>query len=133
MGDWASILWLEKYLRTSDLQNVSLVVVSHDRTFLDNVCTNILRVHEKQLHLHEGNYSTFEKAHETDQQHRADLAAKVAEKRATVEKQVQEMEQKGKKSGNDKLLAQVQSRKCKMGLTGPAITQYNRIGLEGAN
>mmetsp|Transcript_106003 Transcript_106003/g.167374 ORF Transcript_106003/g.167374 Transcript_106003/m.167374 type:complete len:807 (+) Transcript_106003:77-2497(+) len=131
--DWTATLWLEKYLQTSDMENVALVVVSHDRAFLDNVCTMILRTHERKLHLHDGNYSAFEKAHKEDQEHRADLAARVAEKRATVEKQVQAMEQRGRKTGNDNLLKQVASRKTKMGMNGPQMTAFNRIGLEGVD
>lgn len=83
--DWAAILWLERYLQGPEMEAVALVVVSHDRTFLDNVCTMILRVHDKKLHLHSGIFSTFESAHEEDQQHRAELAAKVAEKRGRGE------------------------------------------------
>lgn len=128
--DWAAILWLERYLQGPEMEAVALVVVSHDRTFLDNVCTMILRVHDKKLHLHSGNFSTFESAHEEDQQHRAELAAKVAEKRAVVEKQMQSMEQRGRKTNNENLLKQVASRKNKMGLSGPASTAYNRVGLE---
>lgn len=131
--DWASVLWLERYLQTSDMEDVAVVVVSHDRAFLDSVCTMILRVHARKLHLHEGNYSTFEQAHREDQQHRAELSAKVAEKRANVEKQVKEMEQKGRESNNDKLLKQVASRKSKLGLSGPGATSFNRVGLEGVS
>eukprot|EP00927_Polykrikos_kofoidii_P022934 TRINITY_DN2126_c0_g1_i1.p1 TRINITY_DN2126_c0_g1~~TRINITY_DN2126_c0_g1_i1.p1 ORF type:complete len:830 (+),score=155.08 TRINITY_DN2126_c0_g1_i1:374-2491(+) len=129
--DWAAILWLEKYLQTSGMENVTLVVVSHDRAFLDNVCTMILRVHEKQLHLHTGNYSTFEQSHKEDQAHRADLAARVADKRSNVEKQMKSMEQKGRQSNNENLLKQVASRKAKLGLSGPKATAWNRVGLEG--
>uniref|UniRef100_A0A7S0ZQ51 ABC transporter domain-containing protein n=1 Tax=Noctiluca scintillans TaxID=2966 RepID=A0A7S0ZQ51_NOCSC len=128
--DWAAILWLEKYLQSHDMETVAMVVVSHDRTFLDNVCTMILRVHDKKLQLHSGNFSAFESAHQENQQHRAELAAKVAEKRAVVEKQVHSMEQRGRKTNNENLLKQVASRKNKMGLSGPGMTAYNRVGLE---
>ena len=40
--DWQAILWLERYL-VSELQDVALVVVSHDRDFLDKVSTMTLR------------------------------------------------------------------------------------------
>jgi len=129
--DWAAVLWFEKYLQSASMENVALVVVSHDRTFLDNVCTRILRCHSKQLLSYDGNYSTFEKAHAEDQQHRAELAVKVAEKRAIVEKQMIEMEKKGREQNNEKLLAQVKSRKTKLGMAGNAASSFNRVGLEG--
>lgn len=127
--DWTSALWLEKYLQSGDMEETILVVISHDRAFLDAVCTMILRIHEKQLHLHEGNFSIFEKAHREDQEHRADLAHKVQEKRDKVEKQVQQMESRGRKTNNDGLLKAVASRKTKLGLDGKA-TSFNRVGLE---
>ena len=40
--------------------------------FSDDPCLD--RIHDKQLHIHDGNYSAYEKAHEDDQLHRADLA-----------------------------------------------------------
>jgi len=128
--DWAAVLWFETYLQSSDMEKVALVVVSHDRAFLDNVCTMTLRVHAKQLQLHDGTYSTFEKAHSEDQQHRAELAAKVAEKRSIVEKQMLDMEKKGRETNNNKLLNQVASRKSKLGLSGQC-GHENRVGLEG--
>lgn len=127
--DWAAVLWFERYLQSPEMEKVALVVVSHDRAFLDNVCTTTLRCHAKQLQLYDGNCTAFEKAHEEDQQHRADLAAKVAEKRAIVEKQMQEMEKKGREQNNEKLLKQVASRKTKLGLSGA--DPFNRVGLEG--
>ncbi|CAK0826892.1 unnamed protein product [Prorocentrum cordatum] len=131
--DWAATLWLEKYLQTSDMEDVAVVVVSHDRTFLDNVCTMILRTHEKKLHLHMGNYSTFEEAHRIDQEGRAELAAKVAEKRAIADKKIKEMEQRGRATNNDNLLKQVASRRTKMGVNRHDGGSFNRVGLEGAN
>ena len=128
--DWEAILWLEKYLSSGSLEEVAVIVVSHDRDFLDGVCTRMLRIHDKQLQIHDGNYSTYEKAHEEDQLHRADLAQRTQEKRDKVEKQIQEMEQKGRKSNNTNLLKQAASRRVKMGLDG-GVTSFNRVGLEG--
>ena len=44
-------------------------------------------------YLSPGNYSTFEDAHERDQQHRAELAQRQHDKQDKMEKQVKEMEQ----------------------------------------
>lgn len=128
--DWASALWLERHLQSADMEDVILVVISHDRAFLDAVCTMILRIHDKQLHLHSGNFSTFEESHREDQEHRAELAQRAQEKRDKVEKQVQQMEQKGRKSNNDGLLKAVASRRTKLGLDGKPWS-FNRVGLEG--
>ena len=128
--DWQAILWLERYL-VSELQDVALVVVSHDRDFLDKVSTMTLRLFEMQLQVHSGNYSTFEEAHEKDQQHRAELAQRQQDKQEKVEKQIKEMEQRGKKTNNENLLKAVASRKTKLGLDDKPWS-FNRVGLERA-
>jgi ATPase subunit of ABC transporter with duplicated ATPase domains len=57
--DIHTISWLEKMLN----QYVGMVVViSHDRHFLDNVCTHILDVDYKEINQFTGNYSQWETA-----------------------------------------------------------------------
>ena len=52
--DWQAILWLERYLISDELSEVALVVVSHDRDFLDKVSTMTLRLFEMKLQVHSG-------------------------------------------------------------------------------
>ena len=52
--DWQAILWLERYLISDELSDVALVVVSHDRDFLDKVSTMTLRLFEMKLQVHSG-------------------------------------------------------------------------------
>lgn len=54
--DIEMIEWLEDYLSR---QNLSLLVVTHDRYFLDNVCNEILELDNGQLYRYRGNYSYF--------------------------------------------------------------------------
>lgn len=56
--DWGSMFWLEAYL--NKLEDTILIVVSHDRQFLDNFCTSILRLVKSKLEVFEGNYSDYE-------------------------------------------------------------------------
>jgi len=112
------------------MEEVALVIVSHDRAFLDNVTTTTLRLFEQKLQLHDGNYSTFEHAHEEDQAHRAELAKKSADKHDKMEKQIQQMESRGRKTNNDGLLKAVASRRTKLGLDGKPWS-FDRVGLEG--
>ncbi len=49
-------LWLEGYLSKSKL---SLLMVTHDRYFLDRVCNRILEIDEKQIFSYKGNYSFY--------------------------------------------------------------------------
>lgn len=54
--DLPSIQWVEKYI--SSYEN-AVIVVSHDRAFLDNVCTSIVEVANAKLNYYAGNYSFF--------------------------------------------------------------------------
>lgn len=54
--DLPSIEWVENYLRNYE---GAVVVVSHDRTFLDNVSTKTVEVTQQQLITYEGNYSFY--------------------------------------------------------------------------
>jgi ATP-binding cassette, subfamily F, member 3 len=54
--DLPSIEWVENYLRSYE---GAVVIVSHDRTFLDNVITKTVEVTNQQLVTYEGNYSFY--------------------------------------------------------------------------
>ncbi|MBO5819494.1 MAG: ABC-F family ATP-binding cassette domain-containing protein [Bacteroidales bacterium] len=64
--------WLEKYLLKS---NVTLLMVIHDRYFLDRVCNLILEIDNRQIYSYQGNYSYYlEKRQERIEQFNAELA-----------------------------------------------------------
>ena len=54
--DIEMIEWLEKYLNT---QNITLLMITHDRYFLDRVCNHILELEDGKLYHHKGNYTYF--------------------------------------------------------------------------
>jgi len=54
--DIEMIEWLEHYLQN---RNVSMLLVTHDRYFLDDVCTEILELDDKQMFSYKGNYSYY--------------------------------------------------------------------------
>lgn len=58
MLDMKAIIWLENYLQT---WQSTLLVVSHDRHFLDTVPTDILHLHSQRIDTYRGNYEIFEK------------------------------------------------------------------------
>lgn len=55
--DLPAILWLERWLKRYE---GILLIVSHDRDFLDQVCTRIAHIENEEIHLFTGNYSQFE-------------------------------------------------------------------------
>lgn len=54
--DLDMVEWLEGYLRSS---NVSLLMVTHDRYFLDSVCNQIVEIDDKQIYSYKGNYAYY--------------------------------------------------------------------------
>ena len=56
--DLPSIEWLEKYLQSYP---GTVVIVSHDRFFLDRMVTKIVELFQQKLHIYSGNYSFYEK------------------------------------------------------------------------
>lgn len=57
--DMQAVLWLEHYL-TNNLTG-TLILVSHDRAFLNDVVTDIIHMADKKLRYYRGNYDGFEK------------------------------------------------------------------------
>jgi len=68
--DLPSIEWLEKYLQH---YQGAVVIVSHDRFFLDRMVTKIVEVYQQELHFYTGNYTFYqaEKAQRIDIQQKA--------------------------------------------------------------
>ena len=54
--DLEMVEWLESYLTRN---NISLLMVTHDRYFLDRVCTQIIEIDDRQLYSYKGNYSYY--------------------------------------------------------------------------
>lgn len=51
-----TVLWLEKYLQTYP---GAIIVVTHDRYFLNRVTTKIFELHQGELYIYEGNYELY--------------------------------------------------------------------------
>jgi len=54
--DLEMVEWLEEHLTRN---NISLLMVTHDRYFLDRVCNQILEIDNKQVFSYKGNYSYY--------------------------------------------------------------------------
>lgn len=70
--DIEMIEWLENYLSRS---KISLLMVTHDRYFLDNVCTKIIEIDQSGIFEYEGNYNYYlEKRQERIDSQNAEVA-----------------------------------------------------------
>src|SRR5665647_73649 len=70
--DLPSIEWLEKYLKN---YQGAVVMVSHDRYFLDRMVTKVVELYQQKLHFYTGNYSFYE----TEKALRVDIQQKAYE------------------------------------------------------
>ena len=80
--DIESILWLEGFLQ--NFKN-TVIVVSHDRHFLDNVCTDIADLDFGKISLYGGNYTFWYESSQLAARQRADQNKKSDEKRKELE------------------------------------------------
>lgn len=58
--DLNAVIWLDNYLQG---WKKTLLVVSHDQSFLDNVCTDVIHLDNQKLFYYKGNFSQFKKMH----------------------------------------------------------------------
>ncbi|MCR9064144.1 MAG: ATP-binding cassette domain-containing protein [Cytophagales bacterium] len=80
--DIDSILWLENFLM--NFKN-TVIVVSHDRHFLDNVCTYIADLDFKKISIYGGNYSFWYESSQLAARQKADQNKKAEEKKKELE------------------------------------------------
>ena len=60
--DLETVVWLEEYLRnrtTRGEKAITILMVTHDRYFLDSVCTDIFELDEHNLYTYHGNYAYY--------------------------------------------------------------------------
>lgn len=70
--DLEMVEWLESYLSRG---NKTLLMVTHDRFFLDRVCNSILELDDRSIYAYRGNYSYYlEKRQERIENKRAEVA-----------------------------------------------------------
>ena len=60
--DLDTVVWLEDYLKNRTVRGekaLTILMVTHDRYFLDNVCTDIFELDEHNLYTYHGNYAYY--------------------------------------------------------------------------
>ena len=80
--DIDTIAWLEDFL--ADYEN-TVIVVSHDRHFLDSVCTHIVDLDYSKLNLYTGNYSYWYQASQLATRQRQQANKKAEEKKKELQ------------------------------------------------
>jgi len=80
--DLNTIAWLEDFLL--DFKN-TVIVVSHDRHFLDTVCTHICDIDFSKINIYTGNYSFWYQSSQLAARQRADKNKKAEEKKKELQ------------------------------------------------
>ncbi|RKG36479.1 ATP-binding cassette domain-containing protein [Acinetobacter rongchengensis] len=83
--DLDAILWLEDWLKAYE---GTLVLISHDRDFLDAITDHILHIENQELILYTGNYSTFERTRSERLAQQQQAYEKQLETRAHLQKYI---------------------------------------------
>ena len=93
--DVETISWLENFL--ADFQN-TVIVISHDRHFLDAVCTNICDIDYAKMSIYTGNYSFWYHMSQLQLKQRSDANKKIEDKRAELQEFVRRFSANASKS-----------------------------------
>ncbi|HOG65124.1 MAG TPA: ATP-binding cassette domain-containing protein [Spirochaetota bacterium] len=93
--DMRSVMWLESFL--ANFQN-TVIVVSHDRHFLDRVCSHIADIDFGKIQIYSGNYSFWQQASQLAMQQKKDLNKKNADKIKELQEFVQRFSANASKS-----------------------------------
>lgn len=93
--DVETIAWLENFL--ADFENI-VIVVSHDRHFLDAVCTHIADIDFNKIQLYTGNYTFWYESSQLALRQRSDQNKKVEDKRKELQEFVERFSANASKS-----------------------------------
>jgi ATPase subunit of ABC transporter with duplicated ATPase domains len=96
--DFKTIMWLEKYLEKYD---GTVIVISHDRYFLDRVATKIINVERGQAYEYKGNYSYYVEQKEIKNASQEKMYANQQKKITQLETAAKRLRQWGKQSDNE--------------------------------
>lgn len=93
--DIDAIVWLGNWLKKNQAMQI---IISHDRDFLDQVCTQIVHLNHQQLKLYNGNYSSFQKQYAEQRLLEGRSNKKAEAKRAHLEDFVRRFRAKASKA-----------------------------------
>jgi ATPase subunit of ABC transporter with duplicated ATPase domains len=94
--DLKAIQWLENFIM--DQQDTTVLVVSHDRHFLNKVCTHICDIDFSKIKLYVGNYDFWYKSSQLAQRMMSDQNKKVEEKMKELKEFIQRFSANASKS-----------------------------------
>lgn len=120
--DLEAVLWLESYLCGNAFDGRTLVVVSHDRNFLNAVCTDVLAISNKKLTAYAGDYATYEAVRDEQAARQQKMYDEQQAKKKAMQKFVDKHLHKGTSSmfddGNAKKAKEMMKKMDRIGAMG---------------
>ncbi|KAG0333771.1 hypothetical protein BG000_008904, partial [Podila horticola] len=112
--DLPAIIWLQNYLLENLNEDQTVVVVSHDRNFLNAVSQEIIRLRDHTLTYHPGNYDEYEMKMEDKAKMKDRINDALEKKRKHVQDTINKQRSIMSKTGDDKRGAVIASRQKKL-------------------
>ncbi|KAL4989192.1 P-loop containing nucleoside triphosphate hydrolase protein [Aspergillus falconensis] len=120
--DLLGVIWLQEYLKQlRDSSPTTIVLVSHDRDFLNAVCEEIVILRDRKLTYFKGNLSAYEQDFEEQKLYWGRMKEAQERQIAHIEATVREGIKVGKKTNDDSKLRMAKSRQKKLD---------NRMGVQ---
>ncbi|QRV90137.1 ABC transporter [Ceratobasidium sp. AG-Ba] len=110
--DIPSVMWLQRYLE--NLEETTILVVAHDRAFLDQVTQETIVLREQKLAYHEGAISACERAAAKKRKSQVRMQDALDKKRDLIEKSIADGARAARKTGDENKARMVKSRQKKL-------------------
>ena len=124
--DFQSINWLNNFIM--DLENSIVIVVSHDRHFLNQICTNIVDVDFGKIQMYVGNYDFWYESSQIALQHAKDQNKKAEEKIAQLKEFIARFSSNASKA-NQATSRKKQLEKIQVEEIQPSRRRYPYVGF----
>ncbi|PWY89991.1 P-loop containing nucleoside triphosphate hydrolase protein [Aspergillus heteromorphus CBS 117.55] len=113
--DLLGVIWLEKYLQQlCDSSQTTILIVSHDRDFVNAVCEEIIILRDQKLSYFKGNLSAYEKDFEEQKLYWGRMKEAQERQVAHMEATIRDNIKIGKKTNDDNKLRMAKSRQKKI-------------------
>lgn len=120
--DLLGVIWLENYLKQlRDTSETTMIIVSHDRDFMNAVCEEIVILKDQSLSYFRGNISAYEQDLEAQKLYWGRMKEAQDRQIAHMENTIKENISLGKKTGDENKLRMAKSRQKKVD---------NRMGVQ---
>ncbi|KAJ5523776.1 hypothetical protein N7494_010426 [Penicillium frequentans] len=113
--DLLGVVWLENYLqRLSENSPTTILLVSHDRDFINAVCEEIVILRDQKLNYFRGNLAAYEEDFEAQKLYLGRMKEAQDRQKAHMEASIRENMKIGKKTNDENKLRQAKSRQKKV-------------------